>query len=125
MTFLRKTGFRDAEHAAQYFSEINDVVSEWRKLGPQTLEPETDSSVPGFVATPLVDPLTKQSELDAPHGIYLFKTRSEPIEYYAPNWEGPYDTPEARAIIEDVLSTEWDEATLSWIPRKGPEVVPR
>ena len=48
-----------------------------------------------------------------PHGLYLFKTREEIVEYFGPNFHPPYNTPEKRKIISDVLSEVWDSPTLS------------
>ena len=74
------------------------------------LEPESDPTKPGWVEAPIGE------ELATPHGLYLFKTREEPIRYFAPNFEPPYNTPEKRSIIEHVLRRVWNPSTLSWEP---------
>jgi hypothetical protein len=38
-----------------------------------------------------------------------------PGRYFAPNFHPPYDTPEKRKLIADVLSREWHSPTLSWV----------
>eukprot|EP01052_Picozoa_sp_SAG31_P009084 SAG31_NODE_470_length_15239_cov_19.376288_3_plen_121_part_00 len=108
MTFVRKAGFRSADHMRQYFEHCDGVVRRWREGGPRFLEPETDPAAPGYPADPL------GQELSAPHGLYLFRTRNQPVEYFAPNFHPPYDTAEKRKLIVDVLSKEWHSPTLSW-----------
>lgn len=49
-------------------------------------------------------------------GIWLFTDRENPTHFFAPNFLPPYNTPEKRKIILDVLKEEWDEKTLSWKP---------
>jgi hypothetical protein len=94
----------------EYFSKCNDVVSTWRKLGPQLLYPETDSSKPGYISPEnAVD-----NELQCPHGLYLFKHRNQIVKYFAPNFHPPYNTIEQQAIIHNILSMQWDEHTLNW-----------
>jgi len=108
MSFTRKAAFRSPKHMQQYFEKCDGVVRKWRERGATLIEPETDPSKPGYPSKPL------GSELDSPHGVYLFKNRNEPIEYFEPNFHPPYDTPEKRKIISDVLSKEWDEDNLTW-----------
>jgi len=112
MTFVRKAAFRSGEHMRRYFEEVDAVVREWRQKGPTLLEPERDPEAAGCPkgAALLGD------ELSSPHGVYLFKTRNEVVEYFPPNFHPPYDTPEKRKIIRGVLSKEWHSPTLSWQP---------
>ena len=49
-------------------------------------------------------------------GIWLFTDRENPTHFFKPNFLPPYNTPEKRKIILDVLKEEWDEKTLSWKP---------
>jgi hypothetical protein len=49
-------------------------------------------------------------------GIWLFTDRENITHFFEPNFLPPYDTPEKRKIIMDVLREEWDEKTLSWRP---------
>lgn len=53
---------------------------------------------------------------DCHSGIWLFTDRANITHFFAPNFLPPYDTPEKRRIIFDVLKEEWDEGTLSWKP---------
>ena len=85
MTFVRKAAWRSAEHFRQYFSDVHDVVAEWRSQGPTLLEPEKDPAAAGHPTGPnLIG-----EELSAPHGVYLFKTRNEIVEYFPPNFHPP------------------------------------
>ncbi len=49
----------------------------------------------------------------------LFLSRNSgwkrPGRYFAPNFHPPYDTPEKRKLIADVLGREWHSPTLSWV----------
>jgi len=103
MSYVRKAGFRSPEHMKQYCEKIDGVVRKWRERGPIMLEPEKDPTKLGYPSEPL------GSELESPGGVYLFKNRNEPIEYFAPNFHPPYDTPEKRKIISDILNKEWIE----------------
>jgi hypothetical protein len=47
-------------------------------------------------------------------GIWLFTDRENITHFFKPNFLPPYDTPEKKRIILDVLREEWDEKTLSW-----------
>jgi hypothetical protein len=49
-------------------------------------------------------------------GIWLFVDRENITHFFAPNFLPPYDTPEKKRIILDVLREEWDEKSLSWKP---------
>lgn len=58
-------------------------------------------------------------EVPAPEchsGIWLFTDRENITHFFKPNFLPPYDTPEKKKIILDVLREEWDEKTLSWKP---------
>lgn len=110
MTFLRKAAWRDEKHMVKYFAECDRAVRQWREQGPMLLEPEQDPDAPGYPAEPL------GQELTHPHGVYLFRTREEPVEYFSPNFHPPYDTPDKRKLIAKVLAREWDEDSLSWKP---------
>jgi hypothetical protein len=50
-------------------------------------------------------------------GLFLFKDRTETIGYYQPNFLPPYDTPEKRKVISDILSSRWDEEQNTFVPR--------
>ena len=106
MTFVRKAAFRSPQHRLEYMKHCSAVVEQWRSQGPQLLTPETDPSQPGC-------PTQQQvlgDELTNPHGLYLFRHRLLPVQYFAP----PYDTPEKRDIILKVLGRKWDEHAGEW-----------
>lgn len=50
---------------------------------------------------------------------------AEQVEYFPPNFHPPYDTPEKREIIRDVLSKHWHSPTLTWkeAPLEAPELL--
>jgi len=61
---------------SRYFEHCSEVVAEWRKSGPQTLS-HGDPYARGF-------PTGREAvgeEIQHPHGVYLFKTRNEIVEY--------------------------------------------
>jgi hypothetical protein len=49
-------------------------------------------------------------------GIYLFRDRKTITHYFEPNFFPPYNTPEKKMIIAQILAEQWDESTLSWQP---------
>ncbi|CAJ1967827.1 unnamed protein product [Cylindrotheca closterium] len=49
-------------------------------------------------------------------GVWLFTDRQNISHFFAPNFLPPYNTPEKKKIICDVLAESWDEKTLSWKP---------
>jgi hypothetical protein len=51
---------------------------------------------------------------DCHSGIWLFTDRENITHFFKPNFLPPYDTPEKKKIILDLLREEWDEKTLSW-----------
>jgi len=53
-------------------------------------------------------------------GVYLFKDRNNPLHYFSPNFRGPYNTDEKRAVLLKVLSYKWDERLLQWTRRFEP-----
>jgi hypothetical protein len=57
-----------------------------------------------------------EEEKEYNSGIWLFTDRGNLTHFFEPNFLPPYDTPEKRKIIMDVLREEWDENTLSWKP---------
>ncbi|KAL3904581.1 MAG: hypothetical protein SGILL_010010, partial [Bacillariaceae sp.] len=62
---------------------------------------------------------TKESDtvplpLECHSGIWLFTDRENITHFFKPNFFPPYNTPEKKKIILDVLREEWDEKTLSW-----------
>lgn len=105
-TILRKAEFRSKEHEQKYFAKCDEAIQGWRMEGPLPL-----NTVPrSLEGKPIESSETNQS------GIWLFVDRENPTHFFAPNFLPPYDTPEKRKIILDVLREEWDEKTLSWKP---------
>jgi hypothetical protein len=60
--------------------------------------------------------LNLHESVECHSGIWLFTDRENISHFFEPNFLPPYDTPEKRKIILDVLKEEWDEKTLSWKP---------
>lgn len=104
-TILRKAEFRSKDHENQYFAKCEEAVQRWRKEGPKALN-AISRDVKGKVVTQ-----TSQSEQS---GIWLFLDRENPTHFFAPNFLPPYNSPEKRKIIMDILKEEWDEDSLSW-----------
>lgn len=103
MTYARKAQFRSEEHLKEYFKHCNSVVEGLRAAGPVYLEPERDSSRPGFIGEGEV----VGKEMEEPHGVYLFRDRDNIMEYFPPNFHPPYNTEEKRQVIQDVLDLPW------------------
>mmetsp|Transcript_10748 Transcript_10748/g.25609 ORF Transcript_10748/g.25609 Transcript_10748/m.25609 type:complete len:467 (-) Transcript_10748:122-1522(-) len=59
---------------------------------------------------------TDKSPSSYQSGIWLFTDRENITHFFQPNFLPPYNTPEKKKIILDVLKDEWDETTLSWKP---------
>ncbi len=121
MTFVRKAQFRSAAHMQSYFRHCDKVVEQWRAMGPQFLETENDTSVKGciFASSNINNNYCNGSavigeEAVHPHGVYLFKHRAAPLDYFPPNFHPPYNTAEKRKIIANVLSRNWNTSTLQW-----------
>eukprot|EP01052_Picozoa_sp_SAG31_P044488 SAG31_NODE_7776_length_1599_cov_1.872667_1_plen_409_part_10 len=73
MTYVRHGQFRNDSAMLEYFEHASRTVEAWHRAGPTYLEPESDPTKPGWVEAPIGE------ELATPHGLYLFKTREEPI----------------------------------------------
>jgi len=96
-TILRKAEFRSPVHRAKYFEKCDKAIKKWRKAGPQPLNDgawDTDGS-------PLLDPDNYNS------GIWLFLDRENITHFFPPNFLPPYDTPDKKKFILDVLREEW------------------
>lgn len=61
-------------------------------------------------------PTRETAPEDCHSGVWLFTDRENITHFFAPNFLPPYDTPEKRKIIFDVLREEWNEESLSWKP---------
>ena len=121
-TILRKAEFRSEQYKAAYFVHCQKAVNKWKKGGPKPLVPDYENDTPGIVRAKCADPLTGKVVSDKRYqsGIYLFTDRNNITHHFAPNFLPPYDTPEKRQIILEVLGEEWDEKTLSWKPVARP-----
>jgi hypothetical protein len=82
------------------------VIKKWRLSGPKPL----NNGAWGIDGRPLEEPGEYNS------GIWLFADRENITHFFPPNFLPPYDTPEKKELILDVLREEWDEQTLSWNP---------
>jgi hypothetical protein len=82
---------------------------------------ETIRKVENSSSREMTEPLTVQTVNKVPSkkchsGIWLFTDRENISHFFKPNFLPPYDTPDKKKIILDVLREEWDEKTLSWKP---------
>ena len=120
-TILRKAEFRSEKHKADYFAHCGKVCEMWKKLGVQPLIPNLQNDTLGIERVNCVDKSTGEVVNDERYrsGIYLFTDRTKITHHFAPNFLPPYNTPEKRKIILEVLKEEWDEKTLSWKPVVG------
>lgn len=105
-TILRKANFRSKEHETKYFATCEEAIQRWRKEGPKAL----NTVARDVQGKPITSSESNQS------GIWLFMDRENPTHFFAPNFLPPYNTPDKRKIIMDVLKEEWDEKSLSWKP---------
>lgn len=133
-TILRKAEFRSEQHRQAYFAKCDEAVKQWRSKGPQPLViPDKTGSKLNIskdikrVQCPKM--VVNGGELGSSHeyksGIWLFTDREHITHLFEPNFLPPYDTPEKRRIIADVLFEEWDEETLAWMPAASlPKPVP-
>lgn len=109
--------FRSLEARREYFRKANEVVSDWRNVGPKPLLPPLIKNIERIrspakrVRGGMLGSSDKVSS-----GIWLFRDRHTPTHLVEPNFLPPYDTPEKREIIFDVLSEEWDAHQRLWIP---------
>jgi len=127
-TIVRKAEFRSPQHRADYFKKCKEVVRKWREeVGPRPLVAPVTKNIQ-HVTCPktIVKAGTLGSAPAYKSGLWLFTDRNTPTHVFEPNFLPPYDTPEKRAIIYEILSEEWDEATLQWVdapPLPKPEII--
>lgn len=109
--------FRSTEARYQYFRNAQSVISEWRNIGPKALLPPIIKNVQR-IRSPIkqVRGGTLGSSDQVLSGIWIFQDRHTPTHLVEPNFLPPYDTPEKREIIFDVLSEEWDPHQRLWMP---------
>ncbi|GKY96594.1 hypothetical protein MPSEU_000619000 [Mayamaea pseudoterrestris] len=120
MTFCRKAEFKSPHYRAAYFRKCAKQIEDWKRRGPQPLVPrKLDASIERVSSLPC-SPSMLRKEMDwaddnaRDSGLYLFRDRNTITHYFAPNFFPPYDTPEKKSLIMNVISQEWDEHTLSW-----------
>lgn len=128
-TIVRKAEFRSPQHRAEYFRKGKDIVKKWRTLGPQPLVPVDMAKNIERISTPktVVKAGTLGSSPEYQSGLWLFTDRKTPTHYFEPNFLPPYDTPEKRAIIYEVLREEWCETSVQWVeasPLPKPDLLP-
>lgn len=97
------------ETVAESTTEITEGVSE----APSDEACAENLSIGGTYNPPIRSARSTAPE-DCHSGIWLFTDRANITHFFAPNFLPPYDTPEKRKIIFDVLREEWDEKSLSW-----------
>lgn len=100
-TIVRKAEFRSLEAEKKYFQKCDTVIKKWREAGPKALN--SGSSIPDNVGP-------------NSSGLWLFRDRENITHCFLPNFLPPYNTPEKRKIILDILKNEWDEKALKWKP---------
>mmetsp|Transcript_22033 Transcript_22033/g.32549 ORF Transcript_22033/g.32549 Transcript_22033/m.32549 type:complete len:294 (+) Transcript_22033:75-956(+) len=104
-TILRKAEFRSPENKEKYFEKCKETISKWQKEGPKPLNTGWD-----------IDGSELENAPEHCSGIWLFTDRNNISHLFKPNFLPPYDTPEKRKIILDILKEEWDQNTLQWKP---------
>lgn len=114
-TIVRKAEFRSEEAKEQYFDMCKSVVKGWRHSGPQPLvAPVTKNIQKVVLPETKVQAGVLGSSPEYTSGLWLFTDRNTITHQILPNFLPPYDTPEKRKIIYEVLSEEWDETSLEW-----------
>lgn len=124
-TIVRKAEFRSDRHRSDYFQKCQAAIQHWRKEGPKPLNTVQRSLTGTAVVNNNVDNNNDDDDdnnndnNDSRYfhsGIWLFTDRENISHFFKPNFLPPYDTPDKRKIILDMLQEEWDEKTLSWKP---------
>lgn len=84
---------------------------------PEAADVEAEAPVTEEIdVVPVFEDSVKSDPKDCHSGIWLFTDRENITHFFKPTFLPPYDTPEKRKIIFDVLKEEWHEPTLSWKP---------
>ena len=133
MTYLRKGTFRSTGHMMEYLQRCSGIVAKWRQdwndevvpvaqmyISPTTTTTNTTNTTTTITSTHTsdcdYDSCKSQSqphdyntnlhktEVEHPHGLYLFKHRQHILQYYPPNFHPPYNTPDKAQIIKHILS---------------------
>lgn len=110
-TILRKAEFRSPTHRQHYFDKCAAAVEQWKKDGPKPL-----NTVPRNLTAQEIPTDENQGNNS---GVFLFTDRENITHFFKPNFLPPYDTPDKRKIILEILEEEWDEKTLSFKPTSG------
>ena len=115
ITLARKVRWMTVKHMNKYFARSEQVINSWREKGPQYLKPpHSDDSSRGVIL----------EEITRPHGIYLIQN-GVPTNYFAPNFQPPYNTKMRRSLIRNVINKSWDMKHRDWLsepipPPNGP-----
>jgi hypothetical protein len=112
LTLAKSVRWKTVKHMNRYFSHAEEVLKQWRQLGPQYLDPQPCHIEGG--ATP--------EEVARPHGIYLFRN-GMPTNYFCPNFDPPYTTKMTRSLLANVLSKSWDTKRREWSSHPLPRLV--
>lgn len=102
-TIVRKADFRSEQHKAAYFRNCAEAVKKWRMTGPMPLNTKWN-----------VDGSEQENPPEYNSGVWLFTDRENITHHFPPNFLPPYNTPEKRKIISEVLSEVWDDKKLAW-----------
>jgi hypothetical protein len=112
LTLAKSVRWKTVKHMNRYFTHAEEVLKQWRQLGPQYLDPQPCHIEGG--ATP--------EEVARPHGIYLFRN-GMPTNYFCPNFDPPYTTKMTRSLLANVLSKSWDTKRREWSSHPLPRLV--
>lgn len=112
LTLAQKVRWKTVKHMNTYFGRAESIIEEWKKKGPQYLNPEL-SYIQGGAT---------QEEVARPHGIYLFRNGA-PTNYFSPNFDPPYTTKMTQALLLNVLNKSWNKRTLEWTSDPIPKLL--
>lgn len=128
-TIVRQAEFRSDTIRASYLNKCEAQCSKWIGRGAQPLAPPRDGVSPcvEVVRCQLKEPkslsiegsVSEIDENDGPldyyrSGLWLFKDSKNISHQFLPNFLPPYDTPNKKKIILQILSEEWDERLAMW-----------
>jgi hypothetical protein len=103
LTLAKKVRWKTVKHMNKYFSQCEGVIDSWRDQGPQFLSPDA-----GFI-----EGGATTEEVAKPHGVYLIRNGA-PVNYFAPNYEPPYNSKMARSLLHNVIGKSWDKESRDW-----------
>jgi hypothetical protein len=113
VTLAQQVRWKTVKHMNRYFELSEQIVAQWRALGPQRLFPSASPQHGGASA----------DEIARPHGIYLYQS-GVPTNYFAPNFAPPYTTKMTRSLLMTVLQKSWDVKRREWSSRPVPRLAP-